>query len=473
MTKKWLTWSSLSILGALPILPVVACANANDNPVPATGNQNKSVSKEVLGLEGTITDAKMIIDKAWIWNHLKQLIDNSAEIKTMESLGDSINLKVSENDKTKGILTFFTTKTVQEINNKDEEISTIVVDKKYQVEINNFVEETDDFEKAFENVKNYINDNKYKIMGQLAAQIEVREIPVIDKKLNLNFETKINNLNYIDSNNLPNVHLGINNEKGEKEIEIVLTRGAEKRKFNYTITGLTTTKQQEFESKIKIDDYLDLSQNKYAFGLLSDFLNVEKIEQTFVRKEADGTTKSEFLKQDLPTGYSLKFSNPKSVISKEYGFVVIANVQIVENSSQQATSFRQIIIKELGMGADYENETLLENLADFFPKRYSVLERNLSRTKASSVKTTEDFNRLLHSPDSDGNVPNYKEGIFNELVDVELLDLVEGGADDAEGYLKVKLAFKWRSSSSSSNEKIIKTVRIYGFMLDADEEKND
>ena len=94
------------------------------------------------------------------------------------------------------------------------------------------------------------------------------------------------------------------------------------------------------------------------------------------------------------------------------------------------------------MGADYENETLLENLADFFPKRYSVLERNLSRTKASSVKTTEDFNRLLHSPDSDGNVPNYKEGIFNELVDVELLDLVEGGADDAEGYLKVKLSFK-------------------------------
>lgn len=472
MTKKWLTLSSLSILEALPVLTVVACANANDNPTPATNNENKSVSKEVLGLEGTITDAKMIIDKAWIWNHLKQLIDNSAEIKTMESLGDSINLKISENDKTKGILTFFTTKTVKEINNKGEEISTIVVDKKYQVEINNFVEEPDDFEKAFENVKNYINDNKYEIMGRLAAQIDVREIPVIDKKLNLNFETKINNLNYIDSNNLPNIHLGINNEKGEKEIEIVLTRGAEKRKFNYTITGLTTTKQWEFESKIKIHDYLDLSKNEYSSGLLSDFLNVKKIEENFIEKQTDGTTRSSFLKKDLPAEYSLKFINPKSVVSKEHGFVVIANVQIVENSSQQATSFRQIIIRGLGIGSDYDNETLLENFADFFPKRYSVLARDPWRTKASSIKTTEDFNRLLHNSGSAENVPNYNEQVFGELVLVELLELVKGGADDTEGYLKVKLSFKWRSISSAFNETIVKTVRIYGFILDADEEKN-
>ena len=475
MTKKWLTWSSLSILGALPVLTVVACANANDNPTPATNNENKSVSKEVLGLEGTITDAKMIIDKSWIWNHLKELVDNSDEIKRMESIGDSINLKVSENDKTKGILTFFTLET----KNLDGEILVGGIDKKYQVEISNFTEELDDIEKAFENAKNYINDNKYKIMGQLASEIKPSDISILKSELNLNFETKINELNYIDSNNLPNLHLGNNDEKGEKEIEIVLTRGLKESKFNYTITGLTTKKQKEFEKKISIDNYLSKIKRKRVLGsesFINDYLTVEQLEQKFLKPGVNGSTDSDLLENSLPSQYSLKLSNSKPVFSKEYGFAVIANAQIIEKATQEATSHRKIVIYNLELNPNTNNigdgltQTLLEGFVDVFPTKYWIIKRNVRYTKPSEIKSTGDLDQLLSTENLTEDSPSYSEKIFGDLINIKLLNLVIGGADDEEGYLKGQFEFKWQSYIFTG-EKIVKTIRIYGFKMDV--QKND
>lgn len=205
-------------------------------------------------------------------------------------------------------------------------------------------------------------------------------------------------------------------------------------------------------------------------------MTVEQIEQKFLKLNSSGSTESDLLERSLPSQYSLKLSDSKPVFSKEYGFAVIANAQIIEKATQEATSHRKIVIYNLELNPNTNNigdgltQTLLEGFVDVFPTKYWIIKRNVRYTKPSEIKSTGDLDQLLSTENLTEDSPSYSEKIFGDLINIKLLNLVIGGADDEEGYLKGQFEFKWQSYIFTG-EKIVKTIRIYGFKMDV--QKND
>ena len=112
-------------------------------------------------------------------------------------------------------------------------------------------EETAAATKAIENAKNYLESKSYFFADKKPSEVDLSktDLPALKQSQNLGFSTKY----FYDDKNVTN-----NDETGEKTIRIEVSRGKAKLSNQSAVLKLKSTKDDETDSKTKVDELLNL-----------------------------------------------------------------------------------------------------------------------------------------------------------------------------------------------------------------------
>ena len=285
--------------------------------------------------------------------------------------------------------------------------------------------------------------------------------PVLDTRQNFGFESKYKVTKDDD-------------EKGEKTIQLTLSRGGEKHDKTIVLKGFLTNEQEQNEKENHLNpakvfagfsrDFIDVINKKGLIQVvlkgepeINDILEltgqqvIEKIKNSLLNEDQD-ESKFEIKALGNPVQW-------KPVGIKENA--VRIDVQIVEKTNGKNQPKKSGIYSVKIMGFKKDNETLYDE-ASFdagvyaFGSFHSPVKRNVDGKKpyldkkASEITNTQELMSQL-----DLGLTSY--------VKAQDIELVEGSANDEEGSLKITVKL-----TSKFNEKWTKWVemKLYGFAVE-------
>ena len=301
-------------------------------------------------------------------------------------------------------------------------------------------------------------------------------------------------------------------DKGTKTIKILLTRGEQKQTFDVTIKGFLTKaqkqaiKQNQANSDLDVKQYLNLQtqpagNNGQTFtfyrsllrlkpGLsikaseIPNYLTGEKIKEIADIETAKAGQMMPYfdnlLKQELPAGVELKFSNIKQPINR--GVLapqISADVQLIKKEQNQIKESAVVKMSINGFEYDqnYLNTNLLSQVADVFSTFDSPIKRDMegptdptvknfyNTKKASEIKTLESLKTEFWDRVSvDNNYVLEYEHLVLPPVKIKLLELVNGSQNDQNGSLKVRIKLSWKDLDQL--ESIEREITLFGFKPD-------
>ena len=268
-------------------------------------------------------------------------------------------------------------------------------------------------------------------------------------------------------------------DKGEKYLLAHLVRGSESYWVHFTINNLVTNQQKAFENKVlKTKRYLNVGDSSPIVyvdtlnpdALIADHLDVEKLKTIIqIQPHPKNLKKSQrpknltLLKKELPEGIELiiKDLKPYRVFGLEHP-VIEGRVALKKGQHQ---SMEYVLLVE-GFKETDKWSPNIENLnywssklEDYASPVYwdSGTVNGYGQIKASEIKTNE---QLIQYMDEDFMVFCYFFRHY-QPIEVKLLKIVEDGALDHEGSLKVEIEFNWKKAPEIKTTKVVK---LYGFM---------
>ena len=272
------------------------------------------------------------------------------------------------------------------------------------------------------------------------------------------------------------------NVKGEKTIEITLTRGKETNKRQLVIKGFLTEEAEKNEKETFLNPekvFANFTKNPLA-GALQTRGNIQvvfgskpKIKDVLELKGQDLINKIQHLFL-IPSADKSKFEikalgNPvqwKTFWINEN--MVKIDVQIVEKTNGKTKPRKSGIYSVKIMGFEEDKETLYDE-ASFnagvygFGSFHTPVKHNVDNKKpyldkkASEITTTQELKPWL-----DEGPTSY--------VKAEGIELVEGSANDEEGSLKINV--KLTSKFNPKWNKLVQ-LKLYGFAIESKEGSNN
>ena len=493
MTKKSLLWISLSPLAVLPPALIVACANntsTNDKPgdnpgdnnpgqQPITGQQTiakTNLIAQSLGLNGTLSDAKSLINEQWILDNKDKLLDGGINLFTNRDdlVTDSVmfNSDPTDNEMTTGTLTF-SLKAGKSFGSDSKPTNQST---QFTVKITNFVKPASmDLEKAKNKYLQYLDGLKYDFRKQKASEFATDL--AFGTSNNFGFKSQLQ----LDTDN----GASSNDETGQVFLKITLSRGTnETETFKHTISGFKTTAQENAENQD-----MNLNPEKMfneSFGNIRP-TNVIKVKtkdpnanwETINTKDAllnlisinpktnlqqDQTDENAILQKSLPEGYELQFIEgsikPNDSWGKRFNEIQ-AGVQLIKKDSGATSAIYKLIVSGFTKN---ETKEFLEEWSDFFETGISPIktrENEYLTVPASTISNvTELENHLNSAADT-----SFKSDLLDRGLTFELDTATNPTEpDDKAGSLKAKFIFKWKNATDA-NLKVEKIITLYGFKV--------
>ena len=307
-----------------------------------------------------------------------------------------------------------------------------------------------DANQAFLNIKAELNQLTFgndfsPIMAfkQPASAVKLSDFPVLKPQQNFGFLTQL-------------IDRGFDEQKGEKYLDVQLTRGTETVDFPLTLSGFLKPTETAFEKQYNSEEYLNLlDQTRIIFltttqprAQIKNFLDSTKL-LTAINLEPN-TNQPALLKKPLPEGMQIKISNVEA--GTEFGLaagLIRAQIQLVKDDLVSAIYFLQI-------------DGFIESFVDFnewinlFQTKFSPIKvpenQDYLQLKASEITNLEQLKQLLD--------PNFEN--LNGLMQVSLIDLVANSANDKIGSLKAVFEFK---PFANLEIKARATITLFGFQI--------
>ena len=489
MTKKSLLWISLSPLAVLPPALIVACGNntsANDNPgdnpgsQPTTGQQTiakANLTAQSLGLNGTLSDAKSLINEQWILTNKDKLLDGGINLftSTNDLVTDSVmfNPDPKDNEMTTGILSF-SLKAGKSFGNDSKPTSEAT---KFTIKIISFEKPVlMDLEKAKNKYLQYLDELKYEFHKKKASEFPINDLKQFGTSDNFGFKTEIE----LDTDK----GSGRDDNAGTIAVQITLTRGTETETFTHTINGFKTTDQDNAENedsnlnpKLVFNETFEGQNPSEAITVKTknpgaDWKNVKTKDELLklisiapnTNLKQNQQDKSAILKQALPSDYDLEFVEnsirPRTVWNKTFDEIE-ASVQLVKKDGSAKSGIYQLIVDGF---TKKQTKEVLDEWADFFEVGKSPIKTtenqylNVQATSINDAATLEPHLNL--ATDNRYQNPLLDRGITFELDKAE----VPTEQNDETGSLKAQFIFKWKDAEDTNLE-VKKVITLYGFQL--------
>ena len=498
MTKKSLLWISLSPLVVLPPALIVACGNnisadnkPGDNPgdspgsQPITGQQTiakTNLTAQSLDLNGTLSDAKSLINEQWILANKDKLLDGGTNLftSTNDLVVDSVmfNPDATDNEMTTGILSFSLKAEKSFANNQRPTAEST----NFSIKITGFVKPASmDLEKAKNKYLQFLNGLKYDFHAIKASEYQTNQLNQLASfgtKNNFGFKTEIQ----LDTDN---VSSGYNDQTGEIFIKITLKRqNNETQTFKQTINGFKTEAQENAENSDSNLNPKSMFNESFQFTNPSGTINVTtknpNIDPKTIKSEEDllnlisiepnanskqgQNDENAILQKALPEGYELKFIEgsikPNTSWSKTFNEIQ-AGVQLVKKDGTAASSIYKLVVDGF---TENKTKDVLEEWADFFEVGESPLktrENEYSNDKATSVTSAAELKKQINlATDTGYQNPLLDRGLTFELD--ETFNPID--KSDETGSLKAQFIFKWKNGQDA-NLTVKKVITLYGFQF--------
>ena len=492
MTKKSLLWISLSPLAVLPPTLIVACGNNNsandkpgDNPgsQPITGQQTiakTNLTAQSLGLNGTLSDAKSLINEQWILTNKDNLLDGGTNLftSTNDLVTDSVLFDPDSTDTeiTTGTLNF-SLKAGKSFGSDSKPTSEAT---KFIIKITNFkTPPLKDLEKAKNKYLQYLDEIKYEFHKKKASEFQINDLKQFGTSDNFGFKTEIE----LDTDN----GSSRDDNAGTIAVQITLTRGAnEKNKFKHTISGFKTGVQDRAENddsnlnpKSMFNETFVGQNPSEAITVKTknpgaDWKNVKTKDELLklisiapnTNLKQNQQDKSAILKQALPSDYDLEFVEnsirPRTVWNKTFDEIE-ASVQLVKKDGSAKSGIYQLIVDGF---TKKQTKEVLDEWADFFEVGKSPIKTtenqylNVQATSINDAATLEPHLNL--ATDNRYQNPLLDRGITFELDKA----VAPTNQNDETGSLKAQFIFKWKDGANAALE-VKKVITLYGFQLNS------
>ena len=496
MTKKSLLWISLSPLAVLSPALIVACENNtstndkpgnnpgdNPGPQPITGQQTiakTNLTAQSLDLNGTLSDAKSLINEEWILTNKDKLLDGGTNLFTSANdlVTDSVMFNSDETDTeiTTGILNF-SLKAGKSFGNDSKPT---LQPTNFSIKITGFVKPTSmDLEKAKNKYLQYLDGLKYDFHAIKASEYKINQLANFGTRNNFGFKTEIQ----LDTDNGSS---GYNDQTGEIFIKISLKRkNNEVETFKKTIGGFKTEIQENAENsdsnlnpKLMFNESFQFTNPSGTINVTTknpnidpktikseeDLLNLISIEPNANSKQGQNDENT-ILQKALPEGYELKFIEESIKPNASWGKTfneIQAGVQLVKKDGTAASSIYKLVVDGF---TENKTKDVLEEWADFFEVGESPLktrENEYSNDKATSVTSAAELKQQINLATDNG----YQNDLLNRGLTFELDESVNPSEqNDDTGSLKAQFIFKWKDGDANLTVK--KIITLYGFQLNS------
>ena len=491
--KAFLKASFIVPFALLPMGVVLACSNttnANDKPgdnpgdnnpgqQPITGQQTIAkinLTAQSLGLNGTLSDAKSLINEQWILTNKGNLLDGGINLftSTDDLVTDSVMFNPDETDTemTIGILNF-SLKAGKSFGNDSKPT---LQSTNFSIRITGFVKPTSmDLEKAKNKYLQYLDGLKYDFHNKKAS--EFMPDLAFGTSNNFGFKSQLQ----LDTDN----GASSNDETGQVFLKITLSRGTnETETFKHTISGFKTTAQENAENQdmnlnpktmfnesfdsirptgvIKVKTK-DPNANWETINTKDALLNLISINPKTNLQQGQ-TDENAILQKALPEGYELQFIEgsikPNDSWGKRFNEIQ-AGVQLVKKDSGTTSAIYKLIVNGF---AKNETKEFLEEWSDFFETGISPLktrENEYSTVKASTISNVTELENHLNSASD----TSFKSDLLDRGITFELDKTVAPtDQNDETGSLKAQFIFKWKNGQDT-NLTVKKIITLYGFQL--------
>ena len=498
--KAFLKASFIAPFALLPMGVVLACSNttnANDKPGDNPGTDNPSdqqpsgsetvaktnLKAQDLNLTGTISESNTVISGQWIFENKEKLLNGSIKLFTSANdiLSDSILLEPkNQNDLTTGVLTF-TLDTGKSFNSNGKPSVNPTI---FKIEISEFkMPKNADLEKAKNKVLHFYQELKEKLIllkaSHFSDQSRLVDLEAIGVLNNLGFKITV----ALDKTNNS---AGFDDELGQLFLQITLKRKTnETETFKHTIEGFKTNAQEEAEKDNNLNptimfndsfttrpsDVIKVKTNNpnYDLGKVdneTELLKLISINPKINNLQQDQMDENAILKKQLPEGYELKFvknSIKQSRIWNASKNEIEAFVYLAKKNTNERSGSYKLIVNGFN---DDKNSIILEEWVNYFQQAENPLkspENMYLSTKASTILTTEELEKLINSVDSVSS----KSEIVGRGITFELDKTVEPtDQNDNTGSLKAQFIFKWKDEQDANLE-VKKVITLYGFQLNS------
>ena len=460
LKKEWVLLAS-SFWASLPLMSVVACANSDsmtDLPVgtPGITAAKTPVLAADLDLSGSINEIRQLVNPQWVFEHKNAFLEGTLLFTKPSDIDETtLSIRSDPFDHTKAFLTFaLVAGKATDQNNQPTTTSTT-----YEVTITGLIADNTN-QQALVNAQKFFPTAFQLNPASLVLPInfKTQNLPLLQPKQNFGFETFLEPDSQKGQQNINDPQreeIGYDNDQGQKYIQITLNQGNQVQKSPFTLDGFLTTAQIAAEKEIQSQTYFNgpvfAVQTLKPNVKISEYLNETKLKE-LVDFQRPGTPNSVF-KQIPPAEIKLKILQIEAV--QMYGIDQSIQVQVQLTKADLAG----LIVSFQIFGFQNVDEQILNTKASLWefinqwqtimaPLKVPLGQPYLDQL-ASSIQSRADLNALLD--------------LINSDVKIELVDLIPGSQNDANGSLQAKFNF---SSLAKPEIKIENQVlTLYGFKI--------
>ena len=367
---------------------------------------------------------------------------------------------------------------------------------------------------AFKATSQFLNDQSYVYADKKPSDFDLAtnkdKLKLLDPSQNFGYKTELITTKKQDDND---------DDNGTKKAKISLTRGKQTKQLDITLKGFATTKQKTktnrtkrqsqattttldvntyfnletqtpsgststtlFRSPLKLKDKVNIKASE-----IPNYLTGAKLKEIIDIENAKTSTTTPFetlLKQSLPTGVSLKFSNIKQVIEKGILLPQIsADVQLIkqEQDTTKESSVVKVIVSGFTTDDNFLTTDLLAQAAQAFstfdspiklettspqPPYRATTNTDYNSKKASEITTLDLLKKEFKTTitvDNENSLEYKNDSLGLSPIKIKLLELVKDSQNDQNGSLKIRIQLEWKDKPEL--ESIEREITLFGFTI--------